>query len=79
MRKLFNFKIGGDETTPNIKGENIFLHNSFFVGKTICFFYFKQCVYNKKIKKKSQPKKIVRKTMNFGSTNWLKKKKSRTQ
>ena len=29
----------------------------------------KQCV-----KKKNQPKKIMHKTMNFGSTNWLNQK-----
>ena len=49
MRKLFNFKIGEDETTPNIKGESIFFHNSFFVSKTMCFFYFKQCFKKKKV------------------------------
>ena len=58
-----NFKIGGDETTPNIKGGNTFFHNSFLLVK-LC------------VKKKSQPKKTIRKTMNFDSTNWLKKKKS---
>ena len=53
MRKLFNFKIGGDETTPNIKGENIFLHNSFFVCKTMFFFTLNN-VLKKKKKKSAQ-------------------------
>ena len=53
----------------NIKRESTcFFHNSFLLVK-LCVFYF-----NQRVKQKIQPKKIVRKTMNFGSTNWLKKK-----
>ena len=58
----------GDETTPNIKGESAFFYNFFFfLLVELCDFNFKQCV--------KKPKKIFRKIMNFGSTNWLKKKK----
>ena len=61
----------GDESTSNIKEENTFFHNSFLLVK-LCVFYFSQCVT-----KKSQHKKTIRKTMKFGSTNWVKKKKVR--
>ena len=44
-----NFKIGGDEIAPNIKGENTFFHNSFLLVK-LWVFYFKQCVKKIKIK-----------------------------
>ena len=53
MRKLFNFKVFSIPPPP-------------FLVK-LCVFYFKQCV--RQGGKKSQPKKIVCKTMNFGSTN----------
>ena len=39
----------------------------------MCFFFTLNIV----LKKESQPKKIVCKIMNFGSTNWLKNKKVR--
>ena len=41
------------------------------------FFFF--LTLNSVLKKKGQPKKTVYKTMNFGLTNWLKKKKLGTQ
>ena len=72
MRKLFNFKVGG-ETTPHIKGESTFFYNFFF------FFFWLNYVFftlNNVLKK---PKKVVYKTINFGSTNWLNKKKKKSQ
>ena len=63
-------KLEGDEITPNIKGESAFFHNSFLLVK-LCVFSL-----NNVLKKKNcQPKKTMCKTMNFGSTNWLKKNK----
>ena len=73
----------GDETTPNIKGESaffcvciyiyisIYIYIYIYILVKLCVFNFKQCV--------KKPKKIFRKIMNFGSTNWLKKKRSRIQ
>ena len=73
---------GGNETTPNLKEES--------ATSSICVCVcVKQCVllllllllltWNnvlKKKKTKNQPKKTIHKTMNFGSTNWLNRKRS---
>ena len=58
-----------DVTTSNIKGEITFFSHNYFLLVKLCVFHFKQCV-----KKKSAQKKTIRKTMNFGLTNWLNQK-----
>ena len=62
-------KLEGDEITPNIKGESAFFHNSFLLVK-LCVFSL-----NNVLKKKIVSPRKLCKTMNFGSTNWLKKNK----
>ena len=77
MRELFNFSLGGNETTPNINEESATL--SIFLCVCVCV---KQCVFKIKKKKletmcwKNQPKKTMHKTMNFGLTNWLNQKRN---
>ena len=58
-----------DVTTSNIKGEiTFFSHNYFLLVNYYVFFTLNNVL------KKVSPKKTIRKTMNFGSTNWLNQK-----
>ena len=66
--KLLDFKVKARiVTTPNIKDEKCFYPKFFFLCKTMFFFLLK-LVHKEKKNTKSQPKNIVGKTINFGTT-----------
>ena len=62
MKKLFNFSLGGNATTSNIKEESVTLSICVCVCVFYFYFYFYLFIYFKKMKqfvKKNQPKKIM--------------------
>ena len=66
--KLFNFTLGGNAITPNIKEESVILRQFGCVlcvcktiGVCVCFYFYLKKKKNLKqyVKKKNQPKKIT--------------------